>query len=276
MGTINPNGTWTLKVYDAVSGTTGTLNSWSVNISNLYGTDNYLPKWTDDGLSSTSDVYDNGTNVGIGTINPTDKFQVNDGDLGIVNDNNTAGNLKFYEPSTGGNNYMSFKAQAMAANVTYTLPAADGTSGQLLSTNGSGTLSWATPGSGTAYGVNSTATDPTTLGLCTFAAYSELGEATVTVSSTSTVVVTQASFSGAFSNAANGMAIRVTRSQTAGSGTVGTAVCYGATYKGNTIFSINAGMSETGLTAGTWYYKFWVTPNYSAGSQNYSMIVTPH
>ena len=58
----------------------------------------------------------------------------------------TASLLKFLEPSGSGTNYTAFKAQAQAGDVTYTLPAADGTSGQLLSTNGSGTLSWATAG----------------------------------------------------------------------------------------------------------------------------------
>ncbi len=91
--------------------------------------------------------------VGIGTASPSDKLQVNDGNIGISNDNNTAGTLKFYEPSTSGSNYMAFKAQAMSANVTYTLPAADGTSGQVLSTNGSGTLSWATASGASGWGL---------------------------------------------------------------------------------------------------------------------------
>jgi hypothetical protein len=44
---------------------------------------------------------------------------------------------------------VSFKApDTIAANVTWTLPSADGTSNQVLSTNGSGTLSWATAGGG--------------------------------------------------------------------------------------------------------------------------------
>lgn len=42
--------------------------------------------------------------------------------------------------STSG--YTGLKAAATTTSVTYTLPAADGTSGQFLSTNGSGTLSW--------------------------------------------------------------------------------------------------------------------------------------
>jgi len=48
--------------------------------------------------------------------------------------------------STSG--YVGLKGAAIAGSATYTLPAADGTSGQVLSTNGSATLSWATPSSG--------------------------------------------------------------------------------------------------------------------------------
>lgn len=41
-------------------------------------------------------------------------------------------------------NYVAFQAPAsVASNVVWTLPGADGTSAQVLSTNGSGTLSWA-------------------------------------------------------------------------------------------------------------------------------------
>ena len=44
--------------------------------------------------------------------------------------------------------YLRFRAPATPSNVTFTLPSADGSSGQFLSTNGSGTLSWATGGTG--------------------------------------------------------------------------------------------------------------------------------
>jgi hypothetical protein len=46
-------------------------------------------------------------------------------------------------------NYVGFKAPStVSTNKIWTLPSADGTSGQVLSTNGSGTLSWATGGGG--------------------------------------------------------------------------------------------------------------------------------
>jgi hypothetical protein len=45
--------------------------------------------------------------------------------------------------------YVGFKAPStITTNRIWTLPAADGTTGQVLSTNGSGVLSWATAGGG--------------------------------------------------------------------------------------------------------------------------------
>jgi hypothetical protein len=44
-------------------------------------------------------------------------------------------------------NYVGLQAPtAVTSNLVWTLPAIDGTSGQVLSTNGTGTLSWSTPG----------------------------------------------------------------------------------------------------------------------------------
>lgn len=59
-----------------------------------------------------------------------------------------ASELRFLEPSGSGAHYTAFKAQAQAGDVTYTLPAADGSANDVLTTNGSGTLSWAAGGSG--------------------------------------------------------------------------------------------------------------------------------
>jgi len=59
----------------------------------------------------------------------------------------SAGELRLLEGSGGGTNYLALKAAAtLAANVSLTLPNADGTNGQVLQTNGSGTLSWVNNG----------------------------------------------------------------------------------------------------------------------------------
>lgn len=61
-------------------------------------------------------------NVGIGTSSPAYKLDVNG----------------------------TFNANSINVNGAYTFPSVDGTSGQVLTTNGSGTVSWATPASGAA------------------------------------------------------------------------------------------------------------------------------
>lgn len=61
------------------------------------------------------------------------------------NGSTSAGFARFYEDSDDGTNYLTLQAQAMAANLVFTLPAADGSDGQFLKTNGSGVLAFATP-----------------------------------------------------------------------------------------------------------------------------------
>lgn len=59
----------------------------------------------------------------------------------------TTGNaqeLRFFG-NANNTNYVGLKAGTLSTNTTYTLPTADGTSGQFLQTNGSGILSFATP-----------------------------------------------------------------------------------------------------------------------------------
>jgi hypothetical protein len=53
---------------------------------------------------------------------------------------------------TDSSNYVGFKAPAtVSANNIWTLPAADGSAGQTLSTDGSGALAWSTPAQGAAF-----------------------------------------------------------------------------------------------------------------------------
>jgi hypothetical protein len=58
--------------------------------------------------------------------------------------NATAGSeIRFVEDTDNGSNYISLKApDNIGSNLTFTLPSADGTNGQVLSTNGSGVLSF--------------------------------------------------------------------------------------------------------------------------------------
>ena len=57
--------------------------------------------------------------------------------------------IRFRETTANGTNYVALKAPAsLSADLTFTLPATDGTNGQVLTTNGSGVLSFATPASG--------------------------------------------------------------------------------------------------------------------------------
>jgi hypothetical protein len=53
-------------------------------------------------------------NVGIGTAAPTERLQVSDGNVAITNTDNTARQLRLYEPSGAGTNFTAFRAQAQA------------------------------------------------------------------------------------------------------------------------------------------------------------------
>ena len=74
------------------------------------------------------------------------------GASGLVTDGsnltiNAQGDLRFADSDSS--NWVAFQApETIASNVTWTLPDADGTDGQVMKTNGSGTLSWITPATG--------------------------------------------------------------------------------------------------------------------------------
>jgi serine acetyltransferase len=60
---------------------------------------------------------------------------------------NSQGDVRFGDADSS--NWIAFQAPAtVAANITWTLPSVDGTSNQVLKTNGAGTLSWSTPTAG--------------------------------------------------------------------------------------------------------------------------------
>jgi hypothetical protein len=78
--------------------------------------------------SASSMIINGSGNVGIGVASPSVKLEVK-------------GTLRLNGSSSG---YVGLAPAASAGSTTYTLPSADGTSGQVLSTNGSGSLSWTT------------------------------------------------------------------------------------------------------------------------------------
>jgi hypothetical protein len=71
------------------------------------------------------------------------------GSVGISGTSASAADLKLYEDTDTGTNYVGLKApSSIASDVTWTLPNVDGTNGQALVTNGTGDLSWTTITSG--------------------------------------------------------------------------------------------------------------------------------
>ena len=124
-----------------------------------------------DTTSATAPIlkyYDGTDNITLATINHTaNTVDFNDSAISTplaVTGNATAGaELRLPEDTDNGSNYVAIKApDSIASNLTLTLPSADGTNGQALVTNGSGTLSFTTLSttltysSGTAVGDNST------------------------------------------------------------------------------------------------------------------------
>jgi len=96
------------------------------------------------------------------------------GALDVLGNSTAGSNIKLYEDTDNGTNYVSFKApDTIAANVTWTLPSADGTNTQVLQTNGSGVLSFVSAGGasaatptalGTVYGVTASTNIAVALG----------------------------------------------------------------------------------------------------------------
>lgn len=114
-----------------VSGTTYTIGD---NVISPISFQTYRRKTNGAG---TTDPSLDATNWALLTFYPTSPFQL----IG----NATAGSeIRLPEDTDNGSNYVALKSpNALASNLTLTLPSVDGTSGQFLSTNGAGGLSFA-------------------------------------------------------------------------------------------------------------------------------------
>jgi hypothetical protein len=233
-------------------------------------------------------------NVGIGNSTPTSLLSVGSSSQFQVN---STGNI------------------VKVNNVTTSFPSSQGAANTYLKNDGAGNFSWATVTGATgptgAAGTNGTngaigatgatgaqgiqgVTGPTGSGSGTVGTsyalvsaatndpnatisggpytYTEVGEVAVTVNS-GDVLITDAFFTAYTTT--NQTITRVTRSQTAGSGTVGTVVGYSAcNFSGASKFHTTSVVTrETGLATGTWYYKLWST-QYNTGTENYAVVVT--
>ena len=72
-------------------------------------------------------------------------LDINDGGfVGIANGATSSGEIRFFEDTDNGSNYIGLNAGSISSSFTLTLPTADGSSGQFLKTDGSGALSFDT------------------------------------------------------------------------------------------------------------------------------------
>ena len=69
--------------------------------------------------------------------------------LAVIGNATAGSEIRLPEDTDNGSNYVAIKApDTLASNLTLTLPSADGSSGQVLQTNGSGVLSFSSPSAG--------------------------------------------------------------------------------------------------------------------------------
>ncbi|MBL7997976.1 MAG: hypothetical protein JNL32_04995 [Candidatus Kapabacteria bacterium] len=121
--------------------------SWTTPSSGVTGTGStgQFTVWSGTNtITGISGLNYNTTNnfLGIGVTNPSSRLDIGNGNISITNNNNTAGEMRWYEPSGAGNNYTAFRAQSQSTNINYTLPATSGTAGQFLSITNGDTLQW--------------------------------------------------------------------------------------------------------------------------------------
>ena len=111
----------------------------------------YVQDRSNDGASAKLFIesVDSGGNAAIHEVGGKFYTDIVDGatatpaDFKVGNGSTTGGTLKIMEDTDNGSNFVGLKApDSIASNLTLTLPSSDGSSGQVLGTNGSGVLSF--------------------------------------------------------------------------------------------------------------------------------------
>jgi hypothetical protein len=147
-GTSRPSGAVAGQLWlDTTSATTPTLKYFDgtddISLATIDHTANTV-NWLDSTVSITGL-----TTTATGTVlTLSDTATTSTVNLIIDNDKE----IRFREATANGTNYVSLSAPAsLSADLTFTLPATDGTNGQALITNGSGVLSFTTISAGTSW-----------------------------------------------------------------------------------------------------------------------------
>ncbi|HET9135745.1 MAG TPA: hypothetical protein VFO76_03845, partial [Candidatus Kapabacteria bacterium] len=83
-----------------------------------------------------------GSPGGTFTTTANNSFFLGNVDILIANNGNVAHKLEFFEPSSSGTFFTSFKAGIMSTDVEYVLPISQGAANSILTNDGSGTLRW--------------------------------------------------------------------------------------------------------------------------------------
>ena len=147
-GTSRPTGAVAGQLWlDTTSATTPTLKYYDgaddISLATIDHSANTV-NWLDSTVSITGL-----STTATGTV-LTLSDSVNTTTVNLIIDNQKE--VRFRETTANGTNYIGLKAPAsVSADLIFTLPATDGTNGQVLTTNGSGVLSFATPASGIAW-----------------------------------------------------------------------------------------------------------------------------
>ncbi len=117
----------------------------NANASSWLGTSNNFPLVIRTNNTERMRILSSNGNIGMGTTSPAERLHIVgnaqvDGNIVIKPTSSTSGELRIME--NGGTQYTAFKSPQLSNNVIYTLPINDGNNGDVLTSDGSGVLSW--------------------------------------------------------------------------------------------------------------------------------------
>jgi trimeric autotransporter adhesin len=143
---INADATYTLTV--KASGQTGVTFPVSTSGTVVFNGTDYQIVDTFSTLLNVDNLRLDGNTLSATNTNGNVTLSANGtGRVQVTGTSAVAGGIEFYEDTDTGTNYIALQApSSVASNVTFTLPAADGSNGQAIITNGSGTLSFGSAG----------------------------------------------------------------------------------------------------------------------------------